>query len=234
MAEGGGFLARDAPLGEQAKDLSESAVNSRRGSEVAAGGMELGKVEYGADDVTSGCRVAEQLFFSFSVKAAAGGMDFGARHAALAAIGERELATIGQDIFIDDRIIVCNGDGSMLMNLGSLVTITAAGAKNLVVIVLDNGVYEVTGAEPTPGSAAGRRHGGAVDFSEVARGSGFESVHYFSRGAGESKHSKGFAQVVKTGLRMMRTILRKRFARGVPPETRARAAGLAAPGRTVI
>jgi len=109
VAEGGGFLARDAPLGEQAKDLSESAVNSRRGSEVAAGGMELGKVEYGADDVTSGCRVAEQLFFSFSVKAAAGGMDFGARHAALAAIGERELATIGQDIFIDDRIIVCGG-----------------------------------------------------------------------------------------------------------------------------
>src|SRR5207247_2605082 len=45
------------------------------------------------------------------------------------------------------RVIVCNGDGSMLMNLGSLVTITAADATNLVVIVLDNGVYEVTGAE---------------------------------------------------------------------------------------
>jgi phosphonopyruvate decarboxylase len=79
------------------------------------------------------------------------------------------------------RVIVCNGDGSMLMNLGSLVTITASGAKNLVVIVLDNGVYEVTGAEPTPGSAAGRRHGGAVDFGAIARGSGFESVHHFSR-----------------------------------------------------
>ena len=79
------------------------------------------------------------------------------------------------------RVIVCNGDGSMLMNLGSLVTITAAGAKNLVVIVLDNGVYEVTGAEPTPGSAAGRRQGSAVDFAAIARGSGFESVHHFSR-----------------------------------------------------
>ena len=79
------------------------------------------------------------------------------------------------------RVIVCNGDGSMLMNLGSLVTITAAGAKNLVVIVLDNGVYEVTGAEPTPGSAAGRRQEGAVDFGAIARGSGFASVHHFSR-----------------------------------------------------
>ena len=79
------------------------------------------------------------------------------------------------------RVIVCNGDGSMLMNLGSLVTITAADAKNLVVIVLDNGVYEVTGAEPTPGSEAGRRTGGAVDFAVIARGSGFSSVHHYSR-----------------------------------------------------
>lgn len=96
MAEGGGFLARDAALREQAKNLAEGAVHAGRGSEVAAGGMELGKVECGADDVTSGCRVAEQLFFSFGVKAAEGGMYVGARHAALAAIGESELATGGQ------------------------------------------------------------------------------------------------------------------------------------------
>jgi sulfopyruvate decarboxylase subunit beta len=79
------------------------------------------------------------------------------------------------------RVIVCNGDGSMLMSLGSLVTITAAAPSNLVVIVLDNGVYEVTGAEPTPGAAAGRHSGRAVDFVAIARGSGFESVHHFSR-----------------------------------------------------
>jgi sulfopyruvate decarboxylase subunit beta len=79
------------------------------------------------------------------------------------------------------RVIVCNGDGSMLMNLGSLVTITAAAPSNLVVIVLDNGVYEVTGAEPTPGSAEGRRSGRGVDFMAIARVSGFESVHHFSR-----------------------------------------------------
>jgi len=78
------------------------------------------------------------------------------------------------------RVIVCNGDGSMLMNLGSLVTITAAKAENLVVIVLDNGVYEVTGAQPTAGSAAARSGLGAVDFAGIARASGFESVHDFS------------------------------------------------------
>ena len=50
----------------------------------------------------------------------------------------------------DRRVIVCNGDGSMLMNLGSLVSIAGAGATNLVVLVFDNGVYEVTGSQPTP------------------------------------------------------------------------------------
>lgn len=78
------------------------------------------------------------------------------------------------------RVIVCNGDGSMLMNLGSLVTITAESPPNLVVIVLDNGVYEVTGAQPTPGSAAGRSLGRPVDFAAIARGAGFESVFHYS------------------------------------------------------
>ena len=55
----------------------------------------------------------------------------------------------------DRRVIVCNGDGSMLMNLGSLVSIAGAGATNLVVLVFDNGVYEVTGSQPTPGSRPG-------------------------------------------------------------------------------
>jgi sulfopyruvate decarboxylase subunit beta len=77
----------------------------------------------------------------------------------------------------DRRVIVCNGDGSMLMNLGSLVTITAAAPANLVVLVFDNGVYEVTGAQPTPGARSG---GEGVDFAAVARACGFRSVFRFS------------------------------------------------------
>ena len=45
------------------------------------------------------------------------------------------------------RVIVCNGDGSMLMNLGSLVSIADARAANLTVLVFDNGTYEVTGSQ---------------------------------------------------------------------------------------
>jgi len=73
----------------------------------------------------------------------------------------------------DRRVIVCNGDGSMLMNLGSLVSIAGAGATNLVVVVFDNGVYEVTGSQLVPGR-------GEVDFAAFARGAGFSSVFEFS------------------------------------------------------
>ena len=95
MAEGGGFLARDAPLREQAKNLTESAVHAGGGGEVVAGGMEFGKVERGADDMPAGRGIAEQLFFSFGVEAAERGMNVGARHGALTAVGEHELAALG-------------------------------------------------------------------------------------------------------------------------------------------
>jgi sulfopyruvate decarboxylase subunit beta len=78
------------------------------------------------------------------------------------------------------RVIVCNGDGSMLMNLGSLVTISGQSPPNLTVIVFDNAVYEVTGAQPTPGASAGRADGAAVDFAAVARACGFTRVWRFS------------------------------------------------------
>jgi thiamine pyrophosphate-dependent acetolactate synthase large subunit-like protein len=77
------------------------------------------------------------------------------------------------------RVFACNGDGSMLMNLGALATISAEAPKNLVLIVLDNGVYEVTGAQPTPGSTLGRPDRRGVDFAEIARSCGWPSVFRF-------------------------------------------------------
>lgn len=70
----------------------------------------------------------------------------------------------------DLRVVVVNGDGSLLMNLGSLVTIAGLRPPNLTMVVCVNGVYEVTGAQPTPGSLAG------VDFAAVAKGTGWEHV----------------------------------------------------------
>jgi thiamine pyrophosphate-dependent acetolactate synthase large subunit-like protein len=49
----------------------------------------------------------------------------------------------------DKRVVVLDGDGSLLMNLGSLATIGWVQPKNLVVIVWDNGVYGTTGGQDT-------------------------------------------------------------------------------------
>ncbi len=68
-------------------------------------------------------------------------------------------------------VLVVNGDGSMLMNLGSLVTL-AANPADVVIVVLDNGLYEVTGGQPTAGT-------GRVDFAELARAAGIGRVHAF-------------------------------------------------------
>src|SRR5215510_9007262 len=50
----------------------------------------------------------------------------------------------------DRRIVVLDGDGSLLMNLGSLVTIAAAAPKNLVHFVSKNSCYEANGSHPIP------------------------------------------------------------------------------------
>jgi phosphonopyruvate decarboxylase len=71
------------------------------------------------------------------------------------------------------RVIVCNGDGSMLMNLGSLVSIAEARAPNLSVLVFDNGTYEVTGSQRVPGA-------GSVNFVQLADGAGFRAAFQFS------------------------------------------------------
>ena len=80
----------------------------------------------------------------------------------------------------EKRVIVCSGDGSLLMNLGSLASIVAARATNLAVLLFDNGVYEVTGQQPTAAAAGGRPDGRAADYCGIARACGFDSVHAFS------------------------------------------------------
>ena len=73
----------------------------------------------------------------------------------------------------DKRVIVLDGDGSLLMNLGSLVTIGAAAPRNLVHFVCENGTYEANGGHPIPGA-------GRVSFAGLARAAGYRSVHEFA------------------------------------------------------
>jgi phosphonopyruvate decarboxylase len=103
------------------------------------------------------------------------------------------------------RVIVCNGDGSMLMNLGSLVTISGARPQNLMVIVFDNGAYEVTGAQPTPAP-------NVVDYAAIARGAGFTSVHAFD----DLEAWSGSAEQILANIGPTFVWLRVDMASGIP------------------
>src|SRR5215468_11642357 len=63
------------------------------------------------------------------------------------------------------RVIALEGDGSLLMQLGSLTTIATLKPKNLTMIVFDNGIYQITGAQPTPAA-------GVADLVAIATASG--------------------------------------------------------------
>lgn len=73
----------------------------------------------------------------------------------------------------DRKIILLDGDGSLLMNLGSLVTIAGAAPENLVHFVSENGVYEANGSHSIPGKDR-------VNFAGMAENAGYGSCHAFS------------------------------------------------------
>jgi thiamine pyrophosphate-dependent acetolactate synthase large subunit-like protein len=65
----------------------------------------------------------------------------------------------------DLRVFVLDGDGSLLMNLGSLATIGLLRPANLVVVVMDNEEYATTGGQATPTA-----HGADLDAAARAMG----------------------------------------------------------------
>ena len=69
----------------------------------------------------------------------------------------------------DRRVIVLDGDGSLLMQLGSLATNAGAAPRNFVHLLFKNGVYHTSGAQGIPG-------GISVDFVLMAKGAGYRQV----------------------------------------------------------
>jgi phosphonopyruvate decarboxylase len=70
------------------------------------------------------------------------------------------------------RVIVIDGDGSLMMQLGSLASIAGAGATNFYHFVVVNGVYETSGFQPIPAA-------GIADFAAMARGAGYRQAYEF-------------------------------------------------------
>jgi sulfopyruvate decarboxylase subunit beta len=70
----------------------------------------------------------------------------------------------------DRRVIVFDGDGSLLMQLGSLATIAGAAPRNLAHLLFKNAVYHTSGAQDIPG-------GPVVDFVAMAKGAGYRAAY---------------------------------------------------------
>jgi sulfopyruvate decarboxylase subunit beta len=73
----------------------------------------------------------------------------------------------------DKKVIVFDGDGSLLMNLGSLVTIADQAPKNYIHCLCENGCYETNGSVLTPRS-------GRIRFAEMAKTAGYKKTYEIS------------------------------------------------------
>ncbi len=68
----------------------------------------------------------------------------------------------------DKNVIIIDGDGNVLMALGTLAMISAEAPKNLIHVVIDNEVYESTGSQ--------RSLSGKVRLEEIASSTGYKNV----------------------------------------------------------
>ncbi len=68
-------------------------------------------------------------------------------------------------------VIALEGDGSILMGLGCLATVATMKPRNLTIVIWDNGIYQITGKQPTA-------TGGVADIVAVARGAGIAASEW--------------------------------------------------------
>ena len=87
------------------------------------------------------------------------------------------------------HVIALEGDGSLLMQLGCLATVAMRAPKNLTMIVWDNGLYQITGSQPTASAST-------ADLIAIARGSGIANAAW---AADEDDFDRLVAAALKDG-----------------------------------
>jgi thiamine pyrophosphate-dependent acetolactate synthase large subunit-like protein len=89
----------------------------------------------------------------------------------------------------DRHVVALEGDGSLLMQLGCLSTIAMQAPKNLTLVVWNNGIYQITGGQPTASA-------GVTDLVAVARGCGLANSAW---AADEEEFDRLFAAALQGG-----------------------------------
>ncbi|HEY5380267.1 MAG TPA: thiamine pyrophosphate-dependent enzyme [Pseudolabrys sp.] len=87
------------------------------------------------------------------------------------------------------HVVALEGDGSLLMQLGCLATVAVQAPKNLTIVLWDNGIYQITGSQPTASAAT-------ADLVAIARASGLANSNW---AADEDEFDRMFAQALKSG-----------------------------------
>jgi len=87
----------------------------------------------------------------------------------LGSMGLASSIGLGLALATDKTVVAIEGDGAVLMNLSSLVTIGATRPKNYILVIIDNEAYGSTGFQPTFTSAG-------ADLARIARACSVRSV----------------------------------------------------------
>ncbi len=87
----------------------------------------------------------------------------------LGSMGLASSIGIGVALGVRERVVAIDGDGSVLMNLGTFATFARYAPPNLILVVLDNGVHGSTGDQPTATSSGAR-------LDRIAAGAGVRRV----------------------------------------------------------
>jgi thiamine pyrophosphate-dependent acetolactate synthase large subunit-like protein len=90
------------------------------------------------------------------------------------AMGQTTSAAFGLALGLpDEKVVLFDAEGALLMNLGVLATIAGKQPKNFVHFLLDNGCYATTGGQPVPNADH-------IDYAGLARAAGYANAHSFT------------------------------------------------------
>jgi thiamine pyrophosphate-dependent acetolactate synthase large subunit-like protein len=87
------------------------------------------------------------------------------------------------------HVVALEGDGSLLMQLGCLATVAMRAQKNLTMVVWDNGIYQITGSQPTASAST-------ADLIAIARGAGISNSAW---AADEEEFERLIKSAIKDG-----------------------------------
>jgi len=72
----------------------------------------------------------------------------------------------------DEKVVIFDSEGALLMNLGVLASVAGKAPKNFYHFLLDNECYATTGGQPVPNAQG-------IDYAGMAKCVGYKSTHHF-------------------------------------------------------